>query len=581
MQWQPRKLLSVLLISIGTCSMTMAKAVTYEMMLIGSELELCRSSATQFCSGTQAATLIKNSRTAAQYKLAVDQIEKMMSVDLWQPSRQALRYDLHLLFNGIAQKAGTKVLSYSQLLQLWKSIAIKRDGKSLSGHSLFLSMTEAEFAMILDHLEFSQVDYAGRRLKERVQLNEALSSPTMEFAKKIVELASNKKYKPKILIATVGNRDSFSDVDVYIDLFNQIGASASWLPIDAALHQLMLDKKSCNQIERYRANILKSYDRARVYNDLVNAQKEFCNEPAKFNNAIKEASAIILVGSHPQYLNKSFMDNNQDSELLTLIRHQIKNKKLTVVAVGNMAKGLVSKSSKGAVILGGNSTHALFNGTSTYQQVMRACKSYGSCDIDYNSVIYQQGGIGLLNFPIIDTEVSSRGNIARLAQVALESELKRSLSIDRNTAILVNTSKLGDSYTVIGRQGVMYLEDVDKEHSLFNIQYHYFTPDDQLTLINEKISVVYPKWKENATNPEAQLAHYNNLFYGDSFKKFAEQACVIDDQKWSGVAGRNKEFLIELSKNKNSELHMGGLKVGESYQFYCSISSLLLVLKHN
>lgn len=48
MQWQPRKLLSVLLISIGTCSMAMAEAVNYEIMLIGSELELCRSSTTQF-----------------------------------------------------------------------------------------------------------------------------------------------------------------------------------------------------------------------------------------------------------------------------------------------------------------------------------------------------------------------------------------------------------------------------------------------------------------------------------------------------------------------------------------------------
>jgi hypothetical protein len=86
---------------------------------------------------------------------------------------------------------------------------------------------------------------------------------------------------------------------------------------------------------------------------------------------------------------------------------------------------------------------------------------------------------------------------------------------------------------------------------------------------------------ERERNHEAQLAHYNNLFYGDSFKKFAEQACIIDDQKWSGAAGLNKEFLIKLSKTKNSELNMGGLKVGESYQFYCSISSLLLVLKHN
>lgn len=56
-----------------------------------------------------------------------------------------------------------------------------------------------------------------------------------------------------------------------------------------------------------------------------------------------------------------------------------------------------------------------------------------------------------------------------LVQVSLDSELKRSLSIDRNTAILINTSKLGDSYTIIGRQGVMYLEAVDKGHSLPNI----------------------------------------------------------------------------------------------------------------
>jgi hypothetical protein len=48
-----------------------------------------------------------------------------------------------------------------------------------------------------------------------------------------------------------------------------------------------------NQIERYRANFLKSYDRARIYSDLVNAKKAFFNEPAKFNDAI----AIILVGS--------------------------------------------------------------------------------------------------------------------------------------------------------------------------------------------------------------------------------------------------------------------------------------------
>jgi len=582
MQWLARVLFTSLLMSYSAFSMSTSKIPSYEMMLIGSDLQLCRSSETSFCSGKDATILIKNSRTAVQYKLAISQIEKMMRVELWQPARQALRYDLHLLFNAIVKKTGTKILSYAQLLNAWKSITIKRDGKLLSGHSLFLSMTEDELAMVLDHLEFEQFDYSGRRIKEQVQLSKTQLTPSIEFAQKIVSLTTNKKNKPNILIATVGNRDSFKDVDVYIDLFNKIGADTTWLPLDAALNHVMSDKASCNNIEAYRADLLKSYDRKRVYKDLINIQKSFCNTPSKFSEAITTANALIIVGEHPQHLNKSLLlNNNADSDLLTLIRKQIKQKKLLVVAIGNMVKGLVNKEEEGAVILRGTSEYALLNGTSTVQQMKRACKSYGSCDFDYNSVVYQQGGIGLLDFPIIDTEVSSLGNIARLAKVSLDSQLNRSLSIDKNTAVLINKSDDEERYTVMGRQGVIYLEHKSDNESLAKIKYHYFTPDDQLLFSGGGMTATFPDWKAVAKNPQAQLARYNNLFYSDSFKRFSEQACVITDKKWIGTAGRKKQFMVELSKTDNSELQMGGLKQGESYQFYCSINSLLLTLKRN
>ena len=575
-------LFSLLIVSFSVSSFSQVKVSHFQMMLLGSDFDLCRSSATHHCSGEQAATFSNNrTRSALKYKLAIAQIEKMMHVARWRPSRQALRYDLHLLFNAIAKKAGIKVLSYSQLLSAWKSMIIKRDGKLLSGHSLFLSMTESELSMILDHLEFSQIDHFGRRLKESIVVDELSEKPTVDFVKKIVNNSMRKGDKANILIATIGNRDSFSDVDAYLQLFDHFGAQTSWLPIDAALNQLVADKKHCDQLSQYRGNIMKSYDRRRIYKDLVAQQQRYCTNMALLSDKILAADALVIVGDDPRLMNQSLRANDKDSELLTLIRNQMNSNKLAVIAVGNMAKGVVRSSTSGAVILGGNSEHALQNGTSTLDQISHACKEYDACDADYNSVIYQQGGIGLLNFPIVDTQVSASGNIARLAQVAVDGKHGHSLSIDKDTALLINQQADTIKYQVIGRHGIVYLSLHPTTKTLHKINYHYFTPDDEITVNHNELTVVYPKWKAKPAEQQAQIASYNNLFYGDSFKKFTQQACVISDKQWSGLAGRNKQFTIELGITPTSEFYMGGLKINDSYQLYCSINALSLTFKRN
>lgn len=575
-------LLGLLWISVVTQVQAAIPPKAYQMMLMGSEFELCRSSATRFCLARDAASFVRNkSRSAIQYKLAIPQIEKMMRVERWAPSRQALRYDLHLLFNAIAKRTGTRVLSYPQLLSAWKSTSIKRDGKTLSGHSLFLSMTESELAMILDHLEFAQVDHANRRVKESVIINPKIESPSINFAKQVIRLSKSKDKPANILVATLGYRDSFADVDAYIALFGQLGADVNWLPIDAALNRLLHDGARCEQLTDYRAKFMQSYDRKRIYNDLIDLQLAFCRDSNRFNKAINQADIVVLVGDKPRLLKASLMNNNQESSLLSLIRQRMKKNQLAVVAVANMAKGMVGKSQSGAVILSGNSEYAMLNGTLSEAQKQRTCKDYGSCEQDYNTVVYQQGGLGLIDFPVVDIQVSSHGNIARLAKVAVDSGHKRSLSIDKETAVLISPQQRGIVYQVIGQHGVMYLEQKALAKGLTNIDYHYFTPQDNFVINDEQLSAEYPSWKTVAKDPDAQLAHYNNLFYGDNFKRFTEQACVINEKQWSGLAGRNKQFMIEVAKTPNSELHMGGLKVNDGYQFYCSINALSLTLKRN
>lgn len=559
-----------------------AQSTSYEMMLIGSDFELCRSSETQFCRAKDVSAFRNgNNRSAKQYKLAISQIEKMMHVDRWSPARQALRYDLHLLFNATAKRAGTRILSYSQLLSAWKSMSIRRDGKTLSGHSLFLSMTESELSMILDHLEYAQLDHAGRRFKDAVIVDTQEPSNSINFAQKVVEIAKVGDAKPKILIATIGYRDNYSEVDAYVSLFHKLGAEADWLPIDASLAQLMLANESCGSLEQYRADILKSYDRNRIYKDLVKTQQQYCANPKLFNKAIKSANAIVLVGDKPQLLNKTFLSDDEATPLLKLIKQRVDVKKLTLVAAGEMVKGVVQKGNNGAVILSGNSEYALLNGTSSLVQRRLACDSYGSCDNDYNSVTYQYGGLGLLKFPIIDTQVSSHGNIARLARVGFDTGLQQSMAIDKATAVLLNQRDSAVNFEVIGQGGVIYLSYQSKKPSLELINYHYFTPGDLVTNNAGVVSVAYPEWKTIAKDPQAQLAAYNNLFYGDNFNRFAEQACVINDKSWQGLAGRNKQFMVKLAKTANSQLHMGGVKVNDGYEFYCSINALSLSLTRN
>lgn len=575
-------LFALLSLSVQFHNEANAQSTSYEMMLIGSDFELCRSSETQFCKAKDVSAFRNgNNRTAKQYKLAISQIEKMMHVDRWSPDRQALRYDLHLLFNATAKRAGTRILSYAQLLSAWKSMSIRRDGKALSGHSLFLSMTESELSMILDHLEYAQLDHAGRRLKDAVIVDNKEPSISINFAQKVVEVAKKVEAKPKILVATVGYRDGYSEVDAYVSLFNQLGGDASWLPIDASLAQLMHAKESCRTLERHRADVLKSYDRNRIYKDLVTTQQQYCANPKLFNDAIKGANAIVLVGDKPQLLNQTFLNNGEATALLRLIKQRIDAKKLTLVAAGEMVKGVVSRGNSGAVILSGNSEYALLNGTSSLVQKRLACDSYGSCDSDYNSVTYQYGGLGLLKFPIIDTQVSSHGNIARLARVGFDTGLQQSMAIDKGTAVLLNQRGSKVDFEVIGQGGVIYLSYQTQQSSLEKINYHYFTPGDLVTNNAGAISVAYPEWKTIAKDPQAQLATYNNLFYGDNFNRFAEQACVIDDKSWQGLAGRNKQFMVKLAKTADSQLHMGGVKVKDGYEFYCSINALSLSLSRN
>ncbi|MDP2560961.1 hypothetical protein [Psychrobium sp. 1_MG-2023] len=565
----------------------LAEETDYQLMLVGSQLEFCRSTELTHCSPSSVTSFSQAlSRDSIKYKFSIKQVNKATATEHWQSGRQTIRYDMAIILQELAKKFGTKVLSYPQLLAVWKSTTVKHNQRQLSGHSLLLSLSEDERLMILDFLELPQLDSFSQRIEEQTIVNDKISPFSNSLFQQIVEQArlKNNQSKPSILIVTAGNRDSFYDVDAYTSLFNQLGADAKWLPIDAALTQLKADKERCMWLENYRGRILNSFDRAKVYEDLLLIQQRFCKQPFLMSNAINAADAIVFVGDSPLKLRASLISgDNKPSLYLSLIKRRVEMNKLFVAAIGAVGRALVSQAHTSPVILSGNSEQAMNLGSINVLEASTKCNRFESCQSQHNLTTYYPGGVGLFDFAVLDTDMSERGNIARLARVVYDMEQQFGLGIDQNTAVmLANPESDTVKVKVIGSQGVVVLNKTkdSQQHStddeLRQINYSYLTTGDIAEFSNGQMRVTYPQWKKTPASANTAPLSFNNLFFNSNFKLFSQQACLINEPQWSGFAGRKRQYTVTLAKSDSSEFRLGGLKVGNGYQLFCSFTSLLL-----
>lgn len=566
-----------------------ASPSSYELMLLGSELEFCRSSKLIHCKPESISKFsLDRTRQTTRYKLSASQIKKVMNADLWNSSRQALRFEVSIFLNTLAKQVGTQVVSYEQLVSRWKSLVIKQGNKyrkkkaGISGHSLLLSLNDYEHDMLFDFLEVVQIDSFDAPLKEQVVLEGTKSTDSIEFSKAIVEQASliNGNKTPNILLVTAGSRDSFRDIDAYESLFNQVGAKVDWLPVDRAINTLLAEQGSCDELERYRANFLNSYERQHIYPHRVATQRKYCEQPALITQRIQQADGVIFIGDSPKLLRNSLIINGDIvSDALASIKQRVASRQLFVAAIGNVSRAMVSHQHERSVITYGSSEDAMFRGAIKETASNEHCQRLRNCDA--KGVSYFNGGLGLLDFSLIDTNFSTRGRFARLANVMQTEHTRFGLGIDRNTALLIKSENDKLIMKVMGSAGVTLLQNsaVDSEikpHTLRDFKISYFTPEDQLLWQNDKLSVQYPSWKNEVSEFSNKPQQYKNLLFSNNFYHFARQACLIEDIQWSSFAGRKKQYSVTLKKDKNTNLAMGGLKDGDGFKLYCSYHALAL-----
>ena len=396
--------------------------------------------------------------------------------------------------------------------------------------------------------------------------------------------AVGKSKQPNILLITAGQRDPFKNVDSFTSLFNQLGAKASWLPLDSALARLLDEKTGCNQLPSYRNNVSNNYQRARIYPDLVERQNEYCNQPFKMIEDITAADAVVFIGSSAVLLRNTFVNaKGQPSLALQLIESKMLNNKLFVASIGGatlaMTGGLDQNEQPVVMMVDGDSEMAFTKGTSTYT----GCETASRCRVsDNRRVRYNPaGGLGLFKLGVIDSKISRESNFGRLAKVSFDSNNQLGIGLDQLTGLLVRTNKGTTSLKVVGNGGVTIVDHAgtvasNQAMELNNIGLNYLTPQDQAEISNQGINFSYANWKKSPLQFEGGVAKFESLFRSDNFVKFTQQACITRPKQWLGWAGKNHQFKIVLAKNQKSTVVFGGLMLDGTYKIYCSFDQLEL-----
>lgn len=585
-----KRIFVALVVSCGWLSQFDALALDnkyYQLMMIGGDLPFCRSSALQLCNTQQLNEFRVNSaRKAPRYKVSPIQIEQVMAPKLWHYSRQALRHDLNIVLRELSKITNGQHLSKEQLISRWKAIRVASELRRLSGHSLFASLKPKEKDMLFDFFELPQFDGFSQRIKEQVNLSDKSFSKSRALFERIVEQAKlvNSNDKPNIVFVTSGDRDSFKNVDSFNSIFSQLGANASWLPLDAGLATLLSEKASCSQLEHYRNKVNNNYARERIYPDLVKFQLKFCKKSSRIIEALNHADAVVFTGQSPVLMRQSLVNQlGRPTKVLTTLSKKMRANKLFITSIGGvtlaMSGGRDNQNNRVAMMINGTSEMAFQSGTDTYNN----CTDYTLCSHQENRQVNydQRGGIGLFDIGVIDTQVSINSNFGRLAKVTFDNRNQFGIGLDELTALLVNAGSETTDFELAGFGGGIIIDHLSTtaqsdNMELSNISLSHLTPQDTAQLKHREMSIFYPKWKKTPLETDGDVTDFHNLFYSNNFTKFTQQACITQHQKLSGFAGKKRQFQIDLMKDKTSVLMFGAVKIGDKYDLYCSFEKLNL-----
>lgn len=579
----------------------------YSMVLVGGGLQTCSSTSVRDCSVQDVFT--EAAKSAEHYQISAEYLANIANKDFWGEERIIEQQQTLALLEFLRGRIGNERITERELLRLWRSAEIEIDGIWVSGRVNYGALTDRERNFVLDQLQVMATQdstakrTAATRQKEFADLSQTKDGFTVEIYRKIVELAqqvAGPARKPRVLVVTASGRDPFAAVDMYTNVFTEAGADVSWLPINAAYQaaqEITTDgKASCNQLPQLLAQLHGTYQRSRIYPDLMQQLTAFCQAGTdKAVDEIKRADAIFINGGDQSLTVQAFRhaDGTATAELKQ-IESMLRAGQIivagtsagTAVMAGGSYQGM-----KTPMITNGDSYSAMQFGAFDLPAPQPGCDKDQSCSnglAENHLTFSSSGGLGLFPWGVLDTHFSERGRQGRLIRLQHDTQTRFGFGIDENTALLVafgrKESEPEVTMEVIGAAGVYVVDNQQTQSSgegaattIKQVSTHYLTRDDKLEIKAGFLRTRFADWKFAPNNSQSPLLTSSELFERDNYKQLANLLCLTQSRQAEAKAVRvGQGYHINLLKDGTSYTRQGVYRHQGTEVQYCSYRNILL-----
>ncbi|MEX1221756.1 MAG: cyanophycinase [Idiomarina sp.] len=451
----------------------------YQLMLIGGGLKICSSMDSMNCNladwfDRDQMRMDRYINLGGRYRAAA------LDDSVWPALRRPMRDRVSDALDTVYDRVKEKVIP--------ERVFVEEFTRRANRH-LYSELSDAEWNRIIDHLEMP----VPEGMSEQANISDNLNKASREIVKRFVALAaevrSNKgdDEKPEILVITAGSRDPLHAADLYLSVFENAGATTTWLPMDAAVAEAQRDN-GCDKLDSYRPKALGSWDRARVHSQRHETQVSFCKNENAWSELLGNADAVFFAGDNQNLVRKAFLNQeNRPTELLRAIYSAVQSKTLVVGANAGGTAAITAR----PMITNGTSRAAMIDGAISSEPPPFNCHRDNSCpqNLDQNSLTYHPlGGLGLFPYATLDTEFSELGRHARMLRVAATTSTPMAVGIDANTALMVNL--MDSKFRVFGERGVFFSMTAQQTDAAVASAFHYLLDGSHGTISDSDISDV-------------------------------------------------------------------------------------------
>ncbi|WP_100641807.1 cyanophycinase [Alteromonas facilis] len=429
----------------------------YDLVLAGGALKTCGSFAPKNCIE---GTIFDDAKSQNVYEISPEAHVRLQKTSVFNQLTDKNKVNINSLLRKGYADGGEQFLSRNEFL---KRIDILAGDSSYSKN-----LADDVFFALLDTHERLQEDGNHQRLKEQVNIARTTSAASREIYQAFIKQAHLRSAgeTPHIVVVTASSRDPFSVADFYTNIFEELGAKVTWLPISGTLQLALwleqLNKSGCSNIATLRERF-GSFDRERVYPDLASIEAEFCRQPSEIVQIINQADGIFFNGGDQSRTLSALLTPQQaPSDLLSLIRQRVKAGELVVggTSAGTAVQGGGVWADKPIPMLtNGSSENAMARGVFAKEAPSQRCS--GECVSGLQSsdvTIKGDGGTGLFSYGLLDTHFSERDRETRLVMATLFAQQSFGFGVDETTALLTRFKDGGADFKVVGAAGVFVVD---------------------------------------------------------------------------------------------------------------------------